>query len=67
MPLPFLGEKVISLRPGAKMPFVGELYGLTIPAHDKKSLSSAIHTCKKPNVPRGFMSGSSKKLADLIG
>ena len=65
--LALLGEKVISLRPGAKMPFAGELYGLTIPAHDAKSLSAAIQTNQKQNLPKDFMSGSSKKLADLLG
>ena len=65
--LALLGEKVISLRPGAKMPFAGELYDLTIPAHDAKSLSAAIQTNQKQNLPKDFMSGSSKKLADLLG
>ena len=61
-----MGERVISLRPGAKMPFVGEQYGLTIPAYDKLSLSIAMNTHEKQTIPREFMAGSSIKLAKLL-
>ena len=49
--LAIMREKVTSLSAGAKLPFVGEFYGLTIPASYKKSLSAAMRSRKKQNVP----------------
>tara|TARA_B100001093_G_C26718910_1_gene966923 strand:- start:26 stop:964 length:939 start_codon:yes stop_codon:yes gene_type:complete len=64
--LAIMGERVISLRPGARKPFVGEQYGLTIPAYDELSLSKAMQTREKKTIPKDFMAGSSVLLAKLL-